>query len=375
MTSRIRIGVDTEGNDLGFSNVLSGVKDWLCSNKNFEAVVYVLEKNIEEATRIMHGVENVYFEECTSYAESSVSSLEILRDINENIDSSNKRFAYTMTQTIYDTITDKTHACCISGHAGHLVAIGRAIEKKLGIFNEDIPKCFGSFQPNPSNEQRIMMDVGAVMNQDLFRLSLLGEYFMKHYLGIPKPKIAFLNIGSEETKGPPHIREAAQKYRLYNPDGFYGEFGFIEPDQVYTASGCNVVVCDAVNGNITIKAAQGAAELIMQEIKNQFSSSIITQVLLAPAMQFVRKIFMQYCNSPSTSSAIVFGFNSLMVKCHGSAKASHIYNALKSITVDLKRFKSFYDAFTRDAVPILTQYTTQSSNDQIDNTGNSDTNV
>ena len=112
----------------------------------------------------------------------------------------------------------------------------------------------------------------------------------------------------------------------------------------------------------------------MQEIKNQFSSSIITQVLSAPAMQFVRKIFMQYCNSPSTSSAIVFGFNSLMVKCHGSAKASHIYNALKIITVDLKRFKSFYDAFTRDAVP-MTQYTTQSSNDEIDNTGNSDTNV
>ena len=101
----------------------------------------------------------------------------------------------------------------------------------------------------------------------------MGSSLFKSLFPDQTPKVALLNIGSEELKGNEIIKETYQKLNQIDNDDF--EFkGFIEGNHLMDGE-VNVIVADGFTGNIALKTAEGTANFITDELKKTLTSSII----------------------------------------------------------------------------------------------------
>ncbi len=99
----------------------------------------------------------------------------------------------------------------------------------------------------------------------------MGNILAKHALGLEKPRVALLNIGTEEMKGKEEIHQAANIIR--NSQLNIDFIGYIEPHEIPNGK-ADVIVSDGFTGNIALKSIEGTARLILRLIKirsrNQF---------------------------------------------------------------------------------------------------------
>ncbi|SUC03296.1 phosphate acyltransferase [Pasteurella canis] len=66
--------------------------------------------------------------------------------------------------------------------------------------------------PTVDGEKSVMLDLGANIDCDaenLYQFALMGSIFAENSLNLVYPRIALLNIGSEDIKGHKSIRDAA----------------------------------------------------------------------------------------------------------------------------------------------------------------------
>ena len=100
----------------------------------------------------------------------------------------------------------------------------------------------------------IMLDLGANTEcdaQNLVQFAVMGSAYARTVLGIAKPRVKLLNIGTEELKGTDELKEAAALLREadYLPFRFDG---FTEGDQL-SRGDIDVVVTDGFSGNIALE--------------------------------------------------------------------------------------------------------------------------
>ena len=79
------------------------------------------------------------------------------------------------------------------------------------------------------------------------------------------PKVALLNIGSEELKGNNIIKNT---YQILNErkNSLFEFKGYIEGNNIMDGK-VNVIVTDGFTGNIALKTAEGTANFITSELK------------------------------------------------------------------------------------------------------------
>ena len=135
-------------------------------------------------------------------------------------------------------------------------------------------------------------------------------------LGIPKPRVKLLNIGTEELKGTDELKEAAALLREadYLPFRFDG---FTEGDQLSRGE-VDVVVTDGFSGNIALKTAEGTARFVTDLLRRAFKSSLRSKAgfaLSRPALNLLKV----HLDPNNHNGAVFLGLNGLVVKSHGSA--------------------------------------------------------
>ena len=117
-----------------------------------------------------------------------------------------------------------------------------------------------SFFPTQRGES-VMLDLGANVECDaenLVQFALMGEVFARPVLGLAKPSVALLNIGSEELKRQGDaVRGAA--LRLRAPGSPINFQGYVEGDDI-GAGTVDVIVTDGFTGNVALKTAEGTAQ-------------------------------------------------------------------------------------------------------------------
>ena len=120
----------------------------------------------------------------------------------------------------------------------------------------------------------VVLDLGANIecsSKNLIDFSIMGSALHKALFDKEKPKVALLNIGSEELKGNAMIKDT---YQLLN-DNKYSLFdfkGYIEGNNIMDGD-VNVIVADGFTGNIALKTAEGTSNFIISELKKALSSS------------------------------------------------------------------------------------------------------
>ena len=224
------------------------------------------------------------------------------------------------------------HACVSAGNTGALMATSRFVLKMLpGI---DRPAIM-SVLPNKPLGTIHMLDLGANIDctaQHLLQFAAMGSVVTAAVTGVKQPKVALLNIGTEEIKGNEQIKEA-HSLLLECKDINY--VGYAEGSDICLGE-FNVIVCDGFVGNIALKSMEGMAKLTAHYVKTSFTKNWLAKLcgLLAfPVLYSFKKDY----NPDLYNGATLVGLNGIVVKSHGGAKQLGLFCAIHEALMEVEK--------------------------------------
>ena len=216
-------------------------------------------------------------------------------------------------------------AAVSSGNTGALMSMAKVALRTLpGIHRPAL----AAQLPSLGATDTVMLDLGANTEVDadnLVEFAVMGAAFARTVLDLDKPRVALLNIGTEDQKGTESIRDAAQRLRAetHLPLTFTG---FIEGDKL-SRGDVDVVVCDGFSGNIALKTAEGTARFVADLLRRAFQSSVRSKIgflISRPATQLLR----DHLDPNNHNGAVFLGLNGIVVKSHGGANEIGVAHAI-----------------------------------------------
>ena len=314
MKNSITIAVDAMGGDGSPEKIIKGICEHNKKNKN---IFYNIFGNKTEIEKFLQKDLNSNFYEITH-----------TNDKVEGTDSplgGAKRGKNTSMWLAIESVKNKKSDIVISaGNTGALLVIAK-LNLKM-IENIDKPALSGLW---PSKKgMSVVLDLGANIecnDKNLIDFSIMGASLIKSLYPEEKPKVALLNIGSEELKGNEIIKETYQKLNNLKNEDF--EFkGFIEGSHLMDGD-VNVIVADGFTGNVALKTAEGTANFITSELKNAMTNSFLGKISSFLNMRNLKK-FKKRLDPRLYNGAIFIGLDSPVVKSHGGTDYIGFSNSL-----------------------------------------------
>jgi len=181
-----------------------------------------------------------------------------------------------------------------------------------------------------------LLDAGANPHPKPFHIvqnAILGSNYARVALGLVRPKVGLLTIGTEEGKGNELIHEAHAM--LKDIDGSILNYaGLIEGFQIFE-NVVDVVVCDGFVGNIVLKACESLSKLIGTFLDEELKRNALRKTGALLSMGAFRGL-KQRINPEQFGGAPLLGLNRNVIKAHGSSNKNHICGAV-NIALDLVR--------------------------------------
>lgn len=142
-----------------------------------------------------------------------------------------------------------------------------------------------------------------------------GSAYMQA-IGCENPRVALLSNGIEETKGSETVKQANELLRQTKLR-FVGNI-----EATYALSGeTDVIVCDGFQGNILLKAIEGTAKAVLDELSQRLPQKTDeTDRLLSE----IRKKY----DYNTQGGAVLLGVKPLVMKGHGAATAETVENLI-----------------------------------------------
>ncbi len=223
----------------------------------------------------------------------------------------------------------KVQACVSAGNTGALMALSRHVLKTLpGI---DRPAMVAAIPTQVGTCQ--LLDLGANVDcsaDNLFQFAVMGSVAAQA-LGVVRPRVALLNVGTEDIKGNQQVKLAASL--LQGAKGL-NYIGFIEGDGLYRGE-ADVVVCDGFVGNILLKSSEGLATMISGRIEALFKNNLMSRAVGALALPLLKRL--QADLAPARHNGASFlGLQGIVVKSHGSAGVQGFQSAISRALVEIQ---------------------------------------
>ncbi|MFO1022764.1 MAG: phosphate acyltransferase PlsX [Planctomycetales bacterium] len=209
-----------------------------------------------------------------------------------------------------------------AGHTGAVVAAGL----RTRLFLKGVKRPGIAVVLPTLSGQTVLMDVGAnpaARPEHLYQYGLMGDIYAREVLGIEKPRVGIINIGSEDGKGTDLVRETHQ----YLSQSSLGEryIGNVEGRGIYQGE-ADVVICEGFVGNVILKVSEGMADMLMRTVSRHVVGQLQQEQGLAKAaFQDVGKQFAY----KESGGAPLLGIDGICMICHGSSDAHAIQNALR----------------------------------------------
>ena len=136
----------------------------------------------------------------------------------------------------------------------------------------------------------IVLDLGANIECDENNLIQFSKWaaLYKSLYNNDHPKVALLNIGSEEIKGTELLKKTYSTLKKLNSKDFNFN-GFIEGNEIMKGDS-NVIITDGFTGNIALKTAEGTAKFITTNLKNSLNETIFSKISLLFSFKKFTKI-------------------------------------------------------------------------------------
>jgi glycerol-3-phosphate acyltransferase PlsX len=163
----------------------------------------------------------------------------------------------------------------------------------------------------------VLLDIGANPDssaENLVQYARMGTIFAERVLGIASPRVALLSIGEEKGKGDLRIQRASE---LLDVSGL-NFVGNVEGRHL-TGQDADVVVTDAVTGNVVIKFFEGLSSFIFDLFRAEFSGSLrgrLAYLLMRPGIARIRDVF----DYEKAGGSPLLGIRGSVIITHGRAK-------------------------------------------------------
>lgn len=214
------------------------------------------------------------------------------------------------------------------GNTGALMALSMLRLRKLPGINRPAIAClWPSRNPHGFN---VMLDVGADIRadaQDLLTYALMGASYARNGLGLARPRVGLLNVGTEEHKGRAELKQAHELMPATAESGSFDYVGFVEGSDL-PSDRVDVIVTDGFTGNVALKTGEGTAKLIADFMKEAFGNSIMSKFAALLAMTSLKRL-QKRIDPRRVNGGVFLGLNGTVVKSHGSADATGISAAIK----------------------------------------------
>ena len=304
MKKKITIAVDAMGGDNAPQKIIEGVE--LHHNKSKDTFYKLFgDKNIIDPLVKKKSIDNNIIE--------IIHTDEKIRGEDSPFTAAKRGKNTSMWLAIESVKNNLSDIVISAGNTGALLVIAK-LNLKM-IENIDKPALSGLW---PSKKgMSVVLDLGANIEcseKNLIDFAIMGSSLFKSLFPEEKPKVALLNIGSEEVKGNEVIKETYKKLNNIVNENF--EFnGFIEGNHIMDGN-VNVVVADGFTGNVALKTAEGTANFITSELKQAMKSSIFGKIGSLISINSLKK-FKDKLDPRLYNGAILLGLDSPVIKSHG----------------------------------------------------------
>lgn len=248
------------------------------------------------------------------------ADLPFMQAIRQSKDSS-------MRLAIEAVASGKAQGCVSGGNTGVLMGLAKQLIEPLPSIDRP---ALTSLIPTINGNSSVMLDLGANVEADselLLQFAEMGNVFAEVMLDLVYPRLALLNIGTEDHKGTQQIRDVHQQLKQRNHLNY---IGFLEGDKLMNHL-ADVIVCDGFSGNIALKTLEGAAKNILSLFKKPTEDSHLCR---NTKRYLLRLIFYRYykklqqINPDRHNGATLLGLSSVVVKSHGGASERAFFYAI-----------------------------------------------
>ncbi len=217
-----------------------------------------------------------------------------------------------------------------AGSTGALLTGATLIVKRIrGIRRAAMAPVF----PN-GGKGAMLIDCGANVEctkEYLLQFAYMGSFYCEKILGIDKPRVGLLNVGTEETKGTPLQKETHAILTEEAAQGRINFIGNIEARELLSGN-VDVLVTDGFSGNIMLKSIEGAVSFIMKNIKGLFLKSPRTKMAALMVKSDISSLKASLDVNEIGGTAMI-GISKPVIKAHGSSDARSIRSAIRQAIV------------------------------------------
>lgn len=222
------------------------------------------------------------------------------------------------------------HACVSAGNTGALMATAHFVLKMLpGVERPAIISLIPS-----RGGHTYMLDLGANASctpVQLCQFAVMGSVLAADLEGAhAKPRVGLLNIGEEEIKGN-EIVQAAHNLLAASDINYVG---FVEGHDIFSDS-VDVVVTDGFTGNVALKAMEGAARLIADTMREEFTRTTLRK-LGALAVKPVLNALRTRLDPRRYNGASMIGLNGIVIKSHGGTDLFGFQRAIEVAVLEAR---------------------------------------
>jgi glycerol-3-phosphate acyltransferase PlsX len=222
------------------------------------------------------------------------------------------------------------HACVSAGNTGALMATAHFVLKMLpGVERPAIISLIPS-----RGGHTYMLDLGANASctpVQLCQFAVMGSVVAADLEGAhARPRVGLLNIGEEDIKGNDIVQAA---HNLLSASDL-NYVGFVEGHDIFSDS-IDVVVTDGFTGNVALKAMEGAARLIGDTMREEFTRTALRK-LGALAVKPVLNALRARLDPRRYNGASMIGLNGIVIKSHGGTDLFGFQRAIEVAVLEAR---------------------------------------
>ena len=306
--SPVRIAVDAMGGDHGPKEVVPGALDYARANATDEILLVGRPEELAAFGPLPANVRVVAATQVVGMDEHPAQAL------REKKDASILVACELVRSRAADAVVTAGHTG--AGMAAAVLRIGR-------LPGVDRPAL--AVQMVRQGSPFVLLDIGANPDssaENLAQYGRMGAIFAERVLGLANPRVALLSIGEEKGKGDLRIQRATE---LLDASGL-NFVGNVEGKDL-TGDHADVVVTDAVAGNVVIKFFEGLSTFIFDLFRAELRGSLrgrLAYLLLRPGIARIRKVF----DYELAGGSPLLGVKGSVIITHGRARRRMIGFAL-----------------------------------------------
>ncbi len=308
----MRIAVDAMGGDNAPQPIVAGAVESLALLGSNDQLILVGAKDVIQSHLGPHPDPRIEIVDASQVIGMNDSPVEAVRQKRDS----------SIVKMVRLAADGKVDAVISAGNTGALTAAGVLFIKPLpGVERPGIAVTLPT-----STGYCLLCDAGSNVQAKpvhLHQYAHLAAIYSEVLFAKTKPRVGLLNIGTEDEKGTPLVKETKA---LLVADKTLNFVGYVEGRDIFSDC-CDVVITDGFTGNMVLKVVEGLSMSLLGQFKSAAKAhSPEALSALGPVLKSVMARF----DHEEYGGALLLGLSRVFLKVHGSGGARAIRNAVKT---------------------------------------------